>query len=423
MAATTHKSKSYAWLVWQRFRQRRLAVWSLRVFYVMLFVAVFGDFIANERPLFCRIGGHSYFPVLHQYTVNLGISRWQPPFNGRNWDELEYSKLVRAPIPYSYNTIDTRNGNFAAPFGKQNIPSKRFRHWLGTDRTGRDVAAGMVAGTRTAVFVGVIAMAIATLIGILLGGIAGYFGDDRLRVSRVAMILYPIGLLAGIFYGFIARPYAWMTGNPIVEFFKAMLIVLAILGLCFLLIKLLARIPLLAKKVRVPTDILVMRTIEIFNAIPALLLILSIIVVLKKPALIHIMIFIGLVRWTGIARFLRGELLRIRQLEYIEAGRALGYSEWRILWRHALPNALSPVLIAVAFGIANTVLLEAFLSFLGIGLPADAVTWGTMLNEGRSATSAWWMAVFPGLAIFLTVTIFNLIGEGLTEAMDPRLQN
>ena len=105
---------------------------------------------------------------------------------------------------------------------------------------------------------------------------------------------------------------------------------------------------------------------------------------------------------------------------YVEAARVLGLSEWRILWRHAAPNALGPVLIALAFGIAGAILLEAFLSFLGIGLSPEEVTWGTMLNVARSNFRAWWLALGPGLAIFFTVTIFNLLGEGLSEAMDPR---
>jgi peptide/nickel transport system permease protein len=132
------------------------------------------------------------------------------------------------------------------------------------------------------------------------------------------------------------------------------------------------------------------------------------------------MIIIGLLSWTGIAQFVRAELLRIRRQEYIEAAQALGFSDRRILFRHALPNALTPVLITVAFGIAGAVLLESFLSFLGIGLAAESVTWGTMLNLARYQFNAWWLAVFPGLAIFFTVTLFNLIGERLTEAMDPR---
>jgi peptide/nickel transport system permease protein len=106
-------------------------------------------------------------------------------------------------------------------------------------------------------------------------------------------------------------------------------------------------------------------------------------------------------------------------LEYVEAARAMGLSEWRILFRHALPNGLAPVLVAIAFGMANTVLLEAFLSFLGIGLPPESASWGNVLQNARSYPQAWWVALFPGLGIFITITIFNLIGEGVGESIVP----
>jgi peptide/nickel transport system permease protein len=163
-----------------------------------------------------------------------------------------------------------------------------------------------------------------------------------------------------------------------------------------------------------------MRLIEIVNSIPGLLLILSIVAIIEEQSVFYIMAIIGLIGWTGIARFIRAELLRVRNLEYIEAAQALGYSEWRIIARHAIPNALTPVLITIAFGVASAILMEAFLSFLGIGVAAEEVTWGSLLNLARSKFSAWWLAIFPGLAIFVTVTVFNLLGEGLTDALDPR---
>lgn len=165
---------------------------------------------------------------------------------------------------------------------------------------------------------------------------------------------------------------------------------------------------------------LVMRFIEMLNSVPALLLILSVVAVIRKPSILYIMAIIGLIRWTSIARFIRAELLKVRSLSYIEAAQAMGFSNARIITRHALPNALTAVLIAIAFGVANSILLESFLSFLGIGVDVAEVTWGTLLHKGQQNVSAWWLSVFPGLAIFFTVTIFNLIGEGLSDALDPK---
>lgn len=418
--AESQPDQRYWAIVRRQFRKNRLAVWSLRGLYVLLFVALFADFIANEKPIYCKIAGKTYFPIFKQYAVNLGLTQWDAQFLLANWSELPYESAVFPLIPYSYNTIDQKNLSYAHPWKKQNIPSWRWRHWLGTDQVGRDVLAGMIAGTRMAMLVGIVAMAIATVIGVFFGAIAGYFGDGRLRISRIRLIMNIIGLLLGIFYGFIVRSAAFSEGNFPLELLKSFGMLILILIIFNLLAILLKKIPALGKKITFPADILIMRFIEVIESIPALLLILSVVAVIQKPSVLYVMAIIGLIRWTAIAQFIRAGLLRIRNLSYIEAAQAMGFSEWRIIARHALPNALTPVLITVAFGIASAILLEAFLSFLGVGVPADQVTWGSMLSAARQRTAAWWLAVFPGLAIFFTVTIFNLIGEALTDALDPK---
>jgi peptide/nickel transport system permease protein len=115
-------------------------------------------------------------------------------------------------------------------------------------------------------------------------------------------------------------------------------------------------------------------------------------------------------------------MLKVRNLEYIQAAQAQGLSEWRIILRHALPNSLAPVFVAVAFGVASAILIESSLSFLNVGVPVDTITWGKLLTVARTNIGLWWMAIFPGLAIFLTVTCFNLMGEGLRDALDPKLR-
>ncbi|HXC06474.1 MAG TPA: ABC transporter permease, partial [Bacteroidia bacterium] len=202
----------------------------------------------------------------------------------------------------------------------------------------------------------------------------------------------------------------------------SMLILFGIMGAGNLLCPLLCKIPWMGKKITIPVDMLLSRFIEIMNSIPTLFLIISVSAIVTKPSVLIVMIIIGLTVWTGIARFIRAELLRIRNLEYIEAAQALGFTQIRVLLRHAIPNALSPVLIALAFGIANSIMVESVLSFLGIGVPAETITWGSMLSLAQQTPGAWWIAVFPGLAIFLTVTVYNLVGEGLTDALDPKLR-
>ncbi len=137
----------------------------------------------------------------------------------------------------------------------------------------------------------------------------------------------------------------------------------------------------------------------------------------------HLMAIVGITSWTGIARLTRAEFLKLKQMEFVTAARAMGAGRLRIMFLHILRNALAPVLVPITFGIAAAILIESGLSFLGFGASPPNPSWGTLLNSGRSAIEQmWWLILFPGLAIFLTVLAYNLIGEGLQEATDPRLQ-
>jgi peptide/nickel transport system permease protein len=130
---------------------------------------------------------------------------------------------------------------------------------------------------------------------------------------------------------------------------------------------------------------------------------------------------IGLTGWTDVARFTRGEYFKAREMEYVLSAKALGLNHARIIFRHILPNAMAPILVILTFDIAGAILLESGLSFLGFGVSPPTPTWGSCLNEASSNFASWWQILFPGLAIFLTVTAFNLVGEGLRDAVDPKL--
>lgn len=169
------------------------------------------------------------------------------------------------------------------------------------------------------------------------------------------------------------------------------------------------------------TDIVISRSIETVQMIPSFFLIL-IIVAKLGPSIYNIMIVIGITSWTGIARLTRGEFLKQRALDYTAAAQALGTSHLRIVFRHILPNSLSPALVAIPFGISDAIITEAGLSLLGFGIRPPAPSWGSLLNVGSGDYHNWWLVVFPSIAIFLTVTVFNLVGNGLRDAMDPRLR-
>jgi peptide/nickel transport system permease protein len=310
---------------------------GLCVVFALVAIAVSADFLANDKPLYLVYKDQTYFPVPYNYLVALGLAYWPPELLNVDYKALAADHVIFPPIPYRPNQIDLTN-----PFAP---PSPE--HWLGTDRLGRDVMAGIVHGARYSLSIGFVAVGIALVIGVLLGALAGFFGGG--------------------------------------------------------------------------VDLVISRLFELMLAIPTFFLLITIAAFLK-PSIFYTMIIIGLTGWVGIARFTRNEFLKVRNLDYVTAATAVGQSNHRIMFRHILPNALAPVLVSVVLGIAGAILIESGLSFLGIGVPADTVTWGSILSEARSNTFAWWLAVFPGAAIFVAVISYYMVGEGLRDALDPRLK-
>lgn len=432
---------SFRAYAWGQFKQNRPAYLSLWVLVALSVVALLAPLLANDQPLYALYKGHHLFPA---FTFK-NAYELQDPINGRTervqtdiakWKQMRLEAVIWAPIPYSPNRSDILNSNYREPGGEQFfkgidgqvVPMPfRFRHLLGTNKKGEDVLSGLIHASRISLTIGVLSMLIATAIGLLLGGLAGYFGDDRLSTTRGSFWTFVLGLVLAYYYGFYVRAHILSDalgtsgGAMAVQLMLSTGIALAVGWGFYHLGRWTGRLPLLSGRVSIAVDSYVSRGIEILLSIPTFVLILSI-AAIAKPSIFNLMLIIGLTRWTGIARFARAEFLRIRNLEYIQAGQALGYGEMRIIFRHALPNGMATALVAIAFGIASSILTESSLSFLGLGVPPDVVTWGSLLSSGRENFNAWWLVIFPGMAIFLTVTIYNLLGEGLRDALDPRLK-
>ena len=169
-------------------------------------------------------------------------------------------------------------------------------------------------------------------------------------------------------------------------------------------------------------DSILMRFVDTMLCFPSFFLILTI-VALMGPKILNIMIVIGITSWMGTARFVRAEFLSLRERDYVQAAHVLGVKDHRIIFRHILPNALAPVFVSATLKVASAILIEAGLSFLGFGVQPPMPSWGNILTEGRTYIfDAWWLTVFPGFAILMTVLSFNLLGEGLRDALDPRLR-
>ena len=354
--------------------------------FLLIFTAVFAPFIATSFPLLIVEGNTWRSPasellttvdivLLCSFFAVLFTALFRPRFEvacavivtsiiaggvigrlffaapvitdyGKYRDEAglaNYAIVLTAPIPYSPKDYlrDFADTGFEEP-----LQSGHRTHWFGTEENGADVLSRMIHASRIALGIGFVATGIAMVLGIMIGGLMGFFS----------------GLI----------------------------------------------------------DMLGMRLVEIFEAVPTLFLLLTFVAFFER-SLYLMMVIIGVTSWPGYARYIRAEFLRLREQEFVQAAVVCGLPLRSILFRHMLPNGIAPVLVAASFGVASAILAESTLSFLGLGL-VDDPSWGQMLSQAvRSSTFYWWMALFPGAAIFLTVFSYNLIGDALRDAIDPQL--
>jgi peptide/nickel transport system permease protein len=384
---------------------------------VLVFFAVFGDFVANEKPLYCKYEGSIYFPVFRSVCVNAGICNWNAAFTTGDWHAYEYESVIFPPIPYSATTLDPTNGNFRPPFSEQNVRSTWFTHWLGTDVLGRDVTAGLIYGCRIALIIGLLSMLIAVMMGVPIGARAGYYGDDRKRRSWLALLIDIVGALAILWLLLQAGLMYFSYDTPGVAIIY-LIVACGIALITWIGGRYIDRVSPQKFVTGVPWDFAVMRSVEVLRSIPAFFLLFAILGIIRSPSLLYVVLLIGILRTPTIIRYVRAEAMKLRDKTFIDSARVIGLSDSQIINKHIIPNAMGPVMITVAFGIGGAVLLESGLSFLGIGLSIDQMSWGKLLSSARENFAAWWLAVLPGGAIFLTVAIFNKIGEVITDYLE-----
>jgi peptide/nickel transport system permease protein len=355
---------------WILFRKNRLAMAGMIIFIIFFIVAVTG--------LFLTTGTHPYFdPALVRLQEKL-----RPPLSKPNLRMLQPGEAPKLGI-----------------------------YLLGTDELGRDVFSRMLQGSWVSLTVGFVAVGIAIAIGVFLGGMAGFYGNHRIQIGHLLASVLLGGGIYGLGVGEIGLGVA-----------------LSVLGvvLVFWLKWGASRSP----SIKLPglslnlfsVDILIVGLVDIMLCFPSFFLILTV-VALLSPSIYNVMAIIGLTSWMGATRFVRAEFLSLRERDFVTAARALGVSDWRIIFRHMVPNAMAPVLVSATIGIATAILTEAGLSFLGFGVPPPHATWGNILSDGKDYIfDAPWLTFIPGLAILIVVLAFNLFGEGLRDALNPRLR-
>ena len=359
---------------WSIFGQNRLAIAGLMVFVLFFLTALFGLFITSgQDPLFD--------PALIRLQEKL-----RPPLAKPNLETLKPGEVPALGV-----------------------------YLFGTDDLGRDVFSRMLQGAWVSLTVGFVAVGIAVCIGIIMGGISGYFGQTLIRAD--ILIVACIMLAGAVFF----------AGGA--DRLGAGLLVAGHVGLFVLFFQ--KRRWAKASKLKwfrpfgwgvISIDTLIMRLVDIMLCFPSFFLILTV-VALLPASIYNIMIVIGLTSWMGTTRFVRAEFLSLREQDFVTAAKALGLSSFRIIYRHMMPNAIAPVLVSATIGIATAILTEAGLSFLGFGVPPPHATWGNILSDGkRFIFDAPWLTFIPGFAILVVVLCFNLFGEGLRDALNPRLK-
>jgi peptide/nickel transport system permease protein len=363
---------------WQEFRRHfvknKLAILGLIIFILFFFCAVTGLVLTSgSKPLFD--------PAMVRLQEKL-----RPPLAKPNLVSLQPEEVPTLGV-----------------------------YLMGTDDLGRDVFSRMLQGAWVSLTVGFVAVGISVIIGIFMGGIAGYFGQHHIRIDH---ILLSLALIFG-------------TGLVIAKF---TLIGSLILLLCLAYIfysrlirhgseeKEMSALKMILHGNVFSVDTLIMRIVDIMLCFPSFFLILTV-VALLPASIYNIMIVIGLTSWMGTTRFVRAEFLSLREQDFVAAAKALGINNFRIIFRHIMPNAIAPVLVSATIGIASAILTEAGLSFLGFGVPPPHATWGNILSNGKNFIfDAPWLTFIPGIAILIVVLSFNLFGEGLRDILNPKLK-
>jgi ABC-type dipeptide/oligopeptide/nickel transport system permease subunit len=278
-------------------------------------------------------------------------------------------------------------------------------HWLGTDRLFRDVFARLAVGARTSLMVGFAATVIATVLGTGVGVVAGWYeGTEGTRIPWASVLALGAALVS------------LLAGSPRL----ALVLVVAAGALVFALARLGRGHPL-ARGLDLDADTALMRLVDVGLSFPFLLLVLALGAALERTTASTIMITLGLTGWLGTARVVRAKTLQVRNLDFVLAARALGRPTTEILFVHVVPSVLGPILVLSTAAVAQMILAESALGYLGAGIAPPAPTWGHMLYEGQDNFAiAPWLVAAPGVAILLTVFGFNLLGEGLRDAFDPR---
>jgi peptide/nickel transport system permease protein len=384
---------SYGQLVWQQFSKNRTNLVCMWFIIILFTIAVLAPFIANDKPLIIHIDGKVHFPLFDTLTAN------------------DYAVFIAAITGITLISLIRRNSRKVDPFLRSGVLWKQVLICTGTLLVGIILLLVFMprkldaTDYRAMIASGKASDAIFPLVPYGYGRTdikvsqkppsnEHWLGTDDVGSDVLCRLIH--GTRISLSVGFVAVGIASVIG----------IVFGAIMGY-------------FGGKI----DFLGMRLLEIMMSVPTFFLIITIVAFFPR-SLLNIMIIIGITSWTDDARFIRAEFFKLRNQDFVQAAISLGLPLRSILFRHMLPNGIAPVLVSITFGVAGAIFIESALSFLGFGVAPPTPSWGQMLSTGVSTTGEflWWLTLFPGLAIFFTVTAYNLLGEGLRDAIDPKLR-
>lgn len=384
---------SYGELVWREFLKNKLSVGAGVFIIFLLLVAVFAPFLANSRPYMMRMNGQWHFPLFRYLTV------------------VDYGIFWAAFVAVGQLILMRRNKKRVDPSQRSGVLLRQvkvsicvllaglFALYMYVPRRldATDYKALVASGAADSAVFAPVPYSYARTNLIQREQPPGqdhWLGTDDVGADVLARLIY--GSRISLSVGFVAVGISVIIGvifGAVLGYFGGWV------------------------------DFLGMRFVEIVMAVPLFFLIITVVAFYGR-SLFNIMVIIGLVSWTADARFIRAEFFKLRSQDFVQAAHAQGIGLNSILFRHMLPNGIAPVLVNASFGIAGAIIMEAALSFLGFGVAPPTPSWGQMLSLGITSTGRflWWLSIFPGMAIFLTVLAYNLVGEGLRDAIDPKLR-
>ena len=386
------------WILKWHDRQSTTTGVAVYIIWILMFLGVFNALICNENPLYVRSSEGLHFPAFNDFFHDITLRK-------RIQQDFPEGKGLYTLIPYSYDSIDKLNMSAKSPLGPQEVKSRRYKHWLGTDILGRDVAAGVCRSLYNSTRVAILATLFSMFLGTFLGLLAGVAGNKRLQMSIPRLLVFAVFTFLFVFYLFVfLKEGQWFD----------LLWMLVALGCSVWTALYMPDIGI--KRISLPVNNIVSMLIELRKSVPALIWVLVLIGIFRNPGLFSTVLMISLIAWTNFARVARAEAMSMVSGNFIAYADAIGVGIFRIMVKHIYPN-IRPIIMTMAiFAFTGNILLEATLSFLGMGLPADEVSFGSFFAAAKSNLNAWWLIVFPGVIFFLLVFSLRLVSGKASES-------